>query len=215
MLSVADSGVGMPPEVRARIFEPYFTTKDVGKGTGLGLSTAYGIVRQSEGHISVSSEVGLGTTFRVYLPRAEAVEPATVQGGPQTLPEGTEHILLVEDDPSVRRLTKDLLTRLGYSVTVAASGRAGLALGTDDTRHFDLALCDVILGDMSGPAVAEALIALRPSIRVLYMSGYTDEAIVRTGVLEEGKPFLQKPFTPMQLAKKIREVLDEAENGPQ
>jgi CheY-like chemotaxis protein len=129
------------------------------------------------------------------------------------MPDGTEHVLLVEDDPSVRRLSKELLTRLGYSVTVAASGRAGLALGSDDTRHFDLALCDVILGDMSGPAVAEALSALRPSIRVLYMSGYTDEAIVRTGVLDEGKPFLQKPFTPLQLARKVRDVLDEAEHG--
>jgi signal transduction histidine kinase/ActR/RegA family two-component response regulator len=213
MLSVSDSGVGMPPEVRARIFEPYFTTKDVGKGTGLGLSTAYGIVRQSDGHIAVSSELGLGTTFRIYLPRAEAPEQAAVDAGAEKMPEGTEHILLVEDDPSVRRLSKELLTRLGYSVTEAASGRAGLALGSDDTRHFDFALCDVILGDMSGPAVAEALRALRPSIRVLYMSGYTDEAIVRTGVLEEGKPFLQKPFTPMQLARKIREVLDEPESG--
>ncbi|HWI16609.1 MAG TPA: MASE1 domain-containing protein, partial [Vicinamibacterales bacterium] len=213
MLSVTDTGTGMAPEVRGRIFEPYFTTKDVGKGTGLGLSTAYGIVRQSDGHISVSSEIGLGTTFRIYLPRAEAPEQVAQQPGVERMPDGTEHILLVEDDPSVRRLSKELLTRLGYSVTEAASGRAGLALGSDDTRHFDLALCDVILGDMSGPAVAEALSALRPSIRVLYMSGYTDEAIVRTGVLEEGKPFLQKPFTPMQLARKIREVLDEPETG--
>lgn len=213
MLSVSDSGIGMSPEVRARIFEPYFTTKDVGKGTGLGLSTAYGIVRQSEGHISVSSEIGLGTTFRVYLPRSEAPEQVAEVSGVEKMPDGTEHILLVEDDPSVRRLSKELLNRLGYSVTEAASGRAGLALGSDDTRHFDLALCDVILGDMSGPAVAEALSALRPSIRVLYMSGYTDEAIVRTGVLDEGKPFLQKPFTPLQLAKKIRAVLDEQEPG--
>jgi signal transduction histidine kinase/ActR/RegA family two-component response regulator len=213
MLSVSDSGIGMSSEVRARIFEPYFTTKDVGKGTGLGLSTAYGIVRQSEGHISVSSEIGLGTTFRIYLPRAEAPEQVVADTGVERMPEGTEHILLVEDDSSVRRLSKELLNRLGYSVTEAASGRAGLALGSDDTRHFDLALCDVILGDMSGPAVAEALSALRPSIRVLYMSGYTDEAIVRTGVLDEGKPFLQKPFTPLQLAKKVREVLDEQETG--
>ena len=213
MLSVSDSGVGMPPEVRARIFEPYFTTKDVGKGTGLGLSTVYGIVGQSDGHLAVSSELGLGTTFRVYLPRAEAPPPVVGEAGVEKLPEGTEHILLVEDDSSVRRLSKELLIRLGYSVTEAASGRAGLALGSDDTRHFDLALCDVILGDMSGPAVAEALSALRPSIRVLYMSGYMDEAIVKTGVLEEGKPFLQKPFTPLQLAKKIREVLDEPATG--
>jgi signal transduction histidine kinase len=213
MLSVADSGTGMSPEVRARIFEPYFTTKDVGKGTGLGLSTAYGIVRQSEGHISVSSEIGLGTTFRIYLPRSEAPAQNAPEAMGEQMPGGPEHILLVEDDPSVRRLSKELLVRLGYSVTEAASGRAGLALGSDDTRHFDLALCDVILGDMSGPAVAEALSALRPAIRVLYMSGYTDEAIVKTGVLDEGKPFLQKPFTPMQLARKIRDVLDEPETG--
>jgi signal transduction histidine kinase len=213
MLSVADSGTGMSPEVRARIFEPYFTTKDVGKGTGLGLSTAYGIVRQSEGHISVSSEIGLGTTFRIYLPRSEAPEQTAAATIGEKMPGGTEHILLVEDDSSVRRLSKELLVRLGYSVTEAASGRAGLALGSDDTRHFDLALCDVILGDMSGPAVAEALSALRPSIRVLYMSGYMDEAIVTTGVLDEGKPFLQKPFTPLQLARKIRDILDEPEAG--
>jgi signal transduction histidine kinase/ActR/RegA family two-component response regulator len=212
-LSVSDTGVGMPPEIRARIFEPYFTTKEVGKGTGLGLSTAYGIVRQSDGHIALSSEVGHGTTFRIYLPRAEAPQVKQHDSGVEKMPEGTEHILLVEDDSSVRRLSKELLVRLGYSVTEAASGRAGLALGSDDTRHFDLALCDVILGDMSGPAVAEALKALRPSIRVLYMSGYTDEAIVKTGVLDEGKPFLQKPFTPMQLSKKIREVLDEPETA--
>jgi signal transduction histidine kinase/CheY-like chemotaxis protein len=213
MLSVADTGIGMSPEVRARIFEPYFTTKEVGKGTGLGLSTAYGIVRQSDGHIALSSEPGLGTTFRIYLPRSEAPQAGTTDAVAEKMPEGTEHILLVEDDPSVRRLAKELLVRLGYSVTEAASGRAGLALGSDDTRHFDLALCDVILGDMSGAAVAEALRALRPSIRVLYMSGYSDEAIVRTGVLDEGKPFLQKPFTPLQLSKKIREVLDAAETG--
>ncbi len=213
VLSVSDTGVGMPAEVKARIFEPYFTTKDVGKGTGLGLSTAYGIVRQSDGHLAVSSEPGLGTTFRIYLPRSEAPPPVAADAGGEGMPEGAEYILLVEDDSSVRRLSKELLVRLGYSVTEAASGRAGLALGTDDGRHFDLALCDVILGDMSGPALVEALRALRPSIRVLYMSGYADEAIVKTGVLDEGKPFLQKPFTPMQLAKKIREVLDEPETG--
>ncbi|MGE4067270.1 MAG: MASE1 domain-containing protein [Vicinamibacterales bacterium] len=212
MLAVTDTGTGMSAEVKARIFEPYFTTKDVGKGTGLGLSTAYGIIRQSDGHVHVYSEPGLGTTFRVYLPRAEAEAVAAAEETGQGIPGGTEHILLVEDDTSVRRLSKEILVRLGYSVTEAASGRAGLALGSDDTRHFDLALCDVILGDMSGPAVVEALRALRPSVRVLYMSGYTDEAIVRTGVLDEGQPFLQKPFTPMDLARKIREVLETPED---
>ncbi|MGE3277505.1 MAG: MASE1 domain-containing protein [Vicinamibacterales bacterium] len=212
MLAVTDTGTGMSAEVKARIFEPYFTTKDVGKGTGLGLSTAYGIIRQSDGHVHVYSEPGQGTTFRIYLPRAEAEAAASAEDTGDRLPGGTEHVLLVEDDTSVRRLSKEILQRLGYSVTEAASGRAGLALGSDDTRHFDLALCDVILGDMSGPAVVEALRALRPSVRVLYMSGYTDEAIVRTGVLDEGQPFLQKPFTPMDLARKIREVLDARED---
>ena len=208
MLAVSDTGVGMSAEVRARIFEPYFTTKEVGKGTGLGLSTVYGIVQQSDGHIHVYSEPGQGTTFRVYLPRSEADVAAAALGTGEKLPGGTEHVLLVEDDPSVRRSTRETLLRLGYSVTEAASGRAGLALGSDDTRHFDLALCDVILGDMSGPAVYEALRALRPSVRVLYISGYADEAIVRTGVLDEGHPILPKPFTPQDLAIKIREVLD-------
>ena len=207
MLAVSDTGIGMPADVRARIFEPYFTTKEVGKGTGLGLSTAYGIVRQSDGHIQVYSEPGQGTTFRIYLPCTADAAPAPAVRD-QAMPGGTEHILLVEDDPSVRRLSREVLARLGYSVTEAASGRAGLALGSDDTRHFDLALCDVILGDMSGPAVHEALRALRPNVRVLYMSGYADEAIVKTGVLDEGWPFLQKPFTPRDLAVTIRDVLD-------
>ena len=211
LLAVSDTGVGMSADVRARIFEPYFTTKEVGKGTGLGLSTAYGIVRQSDGHIQVYSEPGQGTTFRIYLPRTEAESVSVEAAGDDQMPGGTEHVLLVEDDPSVRRLSREILMRLGYTVTEAASGRAGLALGSDEAKHFDLALCDVILGDMSGPAVYEALRALRPTVRVLYMSGYADEAIVRTGVLEEGHPFLQKPFTPRDLAVKIREVLDRSE----
>jgi signal transduction histidine kinase/ActR/RegA family two-component response regulator len=210
-LAVSDTGVGMSGEVRARMFEPYFTTKEVGKGTGLGLSTAYGIVRQSDGHIQVNSEPDLGTTVRIILPRTD--EAALVEAAADdSMPRGTEHILLVEDEPTVRRLSREILVRLGYSVTEAASGRAGLALGSDDTRHFDLALCDVILGDMSGPAVYEALRALCPTVRVLYMSGHADDAIVRTGVLDEGQPFLQKPFTPRDLAVKIRDVLDRRED---
>jgi signal transduction histidine kinase/ActR/RegA family two-component response regulator len=211
MLTVSDTGLGMSAVVRARVFEPYFTTKDAGKGTGLGLSTVYGIVRQAEGHIAVVSEVGVGTTVRVLLPYVAAEAVAETEVGAARLPGGSEHVLLLEDDPSVRRLAKDQLTRLGYSVIEAASGRAGMALGSDDTRHFDLVVCDVMLGDMSGPSVAEALQALRPEIRVLYISGYTDDVIMRTGVLEQGRPFLQKPFTPMQLARKIREVLESRE----
>jgi signal transduction histidine kinase/ActR/RegA family two-component response regulator len=212
-LSVTDTGIGMSPAVRTRMFEPYFTTKPAGQGTGLGLSTVYGIVRQSDGHLTVSSEVGQGSTFRVLLPVANAEPAIEADTSVQKLPGGAEHILLIEDDASVRRLGRDLLTRLGYSVTEAASGRAAIAIGSDDTRHYDLLICDVILGDMSGPSVVEALKALRPATRVLYMSGYTDDAIVRTGVLEQGKPFLPKPFTPVQLARRIREVLEDREAG--
>jgi signal transduction histidine kinase/CheY-like chemotaxis protein len=211
VLAVSDTGVGMSADVRARVFEPYFTTKDIGKGTGLGLSTAYGIVRQSEGYSQVLSEPGQGTAFRVQLPCAQAKAAPDEAVADERMPGGSEHVLLVEDDPSVRRLSRDILERLGYTVTEAASGRAGLALGSDETKHFDVALSDVILGDMTGPAVYEALRALRPNVRVLYMSGYADEAIVRTGVLEEGFPFLQKPFTPRDLATKLRDVLDRPE----
>ncbi|MCC7126780.1 MAG: MASE1 domain-containing protein [Acidobacteria bacterium] len=208
---VSDTGAGMPPLVRDRVFEPYFTTKEAGKGTGLGLSTVYGMVRQAHGHVTLTTAVGQGTTFRVLLPVAHVDAAPETEPMVSRLPRGTEHVLLLEDDASVRRLAKELLTKLGYSVIEAASGRAGLALGSDDARHFDIVVCDVILGDMSGPAVAEALQALRPGIRVLYISGYLDDVIVRTGVLGEGKPLLQKPFTPLQLARKIREVLEARE----
>ena len=208
VLAISDTGIGMSPDVRARIFDPYFTTKDVGKGTGLGLSTAYGILQQSDGHVTVYSEVGMGTTFRVYLPRAEAEAEPAPKPESDGAPRGAEHVLLVEDDQLVRRLSREILARLGYTVTEAASGRAALALGGDTTRGFDLLLCDVVLGDISGPAVAEAIRALRPSVRVLFMSGYSDEAIVQMGALEAGVPFLQKPFTPAQLGRKIRDVLD-------
>src|SRR5690606_7659974 len=139
-----------------------------------------------EGYIQVHSEPGAGSTFRLYLPRTESPSSTVQTQAQMDVPGGNEHILPVEDAASARRLTREILTKLGYGVTEAASGRAGLALGSDDTRHFDLALCDVVLGDMSGPAVYEALRALRPHVRALYMSGYADDAIVRTGVLEEG-----------------------------
>jgi signal transduction histidine kinase/ActR/RegA family two-component response regulator len=208
VLAVSDTGVGMTSETRARVFEPYFTTKAMGKGTGLGLSTAYGIVRQSEGHIQVFSEPGQGTTFRISLPRAACEAPVVKPAADEAMPSGTEHILLIEDDASVRRLTREILVRLGYSVTEASSGRAGLALGSDETKQFDLVLSDVILGDMHGPAVFEALRALRPNVRVLYMSGYANDTIVHTGLVGDDQPFLPKPFTPRDLAVTIREILD-------
>lgn len=208
-LTVTDSGIGMPPEVRARVFEPYFTTKEVGKGTGLGLSTVYGIVRQADGDIELTSEPGVGTTFRVLLPRVEGTD---VENGAATvipLPGGTEQVLLVEDDPGVRRLVKSMLLSVGYSVLESSSGRAALALGSDETRQIDLLICDVILGDMSGPAVAEALRALRPHLKTIYTSGYTDDVIARTGALDHERYFVRKPFTPLELTERIRLVLDE------
>ena len=209
-ITVTDSGVGMPPEVRARVFEPYFTTKDVGRGTGLGLSTVYGIIRQADGDITLASEPGVGTTFRVFLPRVEGTDAETAAADAVPLPRGTEQVLLVEDDPGVRRLVKSTMQALGYGVLESSSGRAALALGSDETRQIDLLLCDVILGDMSGPAVAEALRALRPTLRIIYMSGYTDDVIARTGALEHERYFVRKPFTPLELAERIRLVLDEA-----
>jgi len=209
-ITVTDSGVGMPPEVRARVFEPYFTTKDVGKGTGLGLSTVYGIIRQADGDITLASEPGVGTTFRVFLPRVEGTDAETAAADAVPLPRGTEQVLLVEDDPGVRRLVKSTLQTIGYGVLESSSGRAALALGSDETRQIDLLICDVILGDMSGPAVAEALRALRPNLRTIYMSGYTDDVIARTGALEHERYFVRKPFTPLELAERIRLVLDEA-----
>jgi signal transduction histidine kinase/CheY-like chemotaxis protein len=214
VLVISDTGIGMSPETRARIFDPYFTTKEVGKGTGLGLSTAHGIVEQSGGYITVDSEPGVGTTFRVHLPRADVHPEPEAETTASAMAGGSERILLVEDDQIVRRLSRDILARLGYSVTEAASGKAALALAGDDTRQFDLLFCDVVLGDINGPAVAEAVRAVRPAVRVLFMSGYTDEAIARTGMGLEGAPFLQKPFTPEQLAQKVREVLDEPDVLP-
>jgi signal transduction histidine kinase/CheY-like chemotaxis protein len=209
-ITVTDSGVGMPPEVRARVFEPYFTTKEVGKGTGLGLSTVYGIIRQADGDIELTSEPGVGTTFRVLLPRVDGTEAENGATTTLPLPGGTEQVLLVEDDPGVRRLIKSMLLSVGYSVLEASSGRAAIALGSDETRQIDLLMCDVILGDMSGPAVAEALRALRPNLKTLYTSGYTDDVIARTGALDHERYFVRKPFTPLELTERIRLVLDEA-----
>jgi len=207
-ITVTDSGVGMPPEVRARVFEPYFTTKEAGKGTGLGLSTVYGIIRQADGDIQLTSEPGVGTTFRVLLPRVEGTDVETA-APTLPLPSGTEQVLLVEDDAGVRRLVKSMLLSVGYSVLESSSGRAALALGSDDTRQIDLLICDVILGDMSGPAVAEALRVLRPNLKTIYTSEYTDDVIVRTGALEHERYFVRKPFTPLELTERIRLVLDD------
>jgi signal transduction histidine kinase len=215
LITVTDTGVGMDATTKSRIFEPFFTTKVRGKGTGLGLATVYGIVQQTGGHIMPYSEPDQGTTMRVYLPRVDdptdplerPIDHATEILG------GTETILLVEDEAPVRAVTRQLLERNGYSVLEASDGRSALALlGSDrESGHVDLLLTDVIMPGMSGRELANELKMRRPEIRVLFMSGYTDDAVVRHGMLEPGLAYLEKPFRPPVLLRKVREVLQAPE----
>jgi PAS domain S-box-containing protein len=209
MFSVSDTGVGMTPNVRDRIFEPFFTTKEKGKGTGLGLSTVYGIVKQSDGNIWVYSEPGHGTTFKIYLPRVdEPLEEARKGMVKDGLPLGKETILLVEDEQEVRRLTAKILEKQGYEVLEASNGDEAFAIGAKWKNPIHLLLTDVIMPGMSGCQLVDQFSTVYQDIKVLYMSGYTDSAIVHHGVLEEGSNYLQKPFTPNTLACKVRQVLD-------
>jgi PAS domain S-box-containing protein len=211
LLSVADTGNGMSDETQAHLFEPFFTTKERGKGTGLGLATVYGIVQQSGGHIRVNSAADRGSTFLIYLPRVEAPEDG-VQGTDRPLlphpSPGTETVLLAEDEEVVRRLAREILSGNGYKVLEAGNGREALLLSEAHRGEIHLLLTDVEMPKMSGRELSERIRLLRPGLRILYMSGYTDDAILRHGVLEDGIPFLQKPFTTEALARKVREVLD-------
>jgi PAS domain S-box-containing protein len=209
MLAVSDTGIGMDAETRAHIFEPFFTTKHLGQGTGLGLSTVYGIVRQSGGFISVYSEPGMGTTFKVYLPRIDAEETAPVCEAPRAaLTRGTETVLLVEDEASLRDVVADTLEENGYTVLVANDGAAALQQVDGHEGPIDLLLTDVIMPGISGRQAAEAAGAARPGMKVLYVSGYTQEAISRHGALDRDVAFLSKPFTASALLRKCREVLE-------
>ncbi len=211
MLAVTDAGMGMDEATLAQIFEPFFTTKDLGKGTGLGLSTVYGIVKQSGGSIWVYSEKGKGTTFKIYLPRVEeqAVEARTARVAHGESPaRGIETLLLVEDEESVRNLTARLLIDAGYQVLVAANGDEALSLLKEHPGAVHLLLTDVVMPDMGGRELAKRLITLQPALKVLYMSGYTSNAIVHQGILDEGTQFIGKPFSVMDLTRKVREVLD-------
>jgi PAS domain S-box-containing protein len=209
MMTVSDTGGGMSPETQARIFEPFFTTKEVGKGTGLGLSTVFGIVHQSGGNVWVYSELGIGTTFKVYLPRVDAdVDVIRGSGSPKTL-HGTETILLVEDESQVRTIVANILQRQGYRVLSAPNAAEALALSEAHEGTIDLLVSDVVMPRMSGPELAKRIAPMRPAMKVLCMSGYTDDSIVRHGVLDAGVAFLQKPITPSALASKVRAVLDD------
>jgi PAS domain S-box-containing protein len=213
LLTVADTGQGMSDETQAHLFEPFFTTKERGKGTGLGLPTVYGIVQQSGGHIRVNSAAEHGSTFLIYLPRVEDPQDGAKGADRPLLPHpspGTETVLLAEDEEVVRRLAREILSGNGYKVLEAGNGREALLLSEAHRGEIHLLLTDVVMPKMSGRELGERIRLHRPDLRILYMSGYTDDAILRHGVLVDGIPFLQKPFTAEALARKVREVLDSA-----
>jgi signal transduction histidine kinase/CheY-like chemotaxis protein len=210
MLAVSDTGVGMTPEIKEKVFEPFFTTKKKGEGTGLGLSTVYGIVKQSGGNIWVYSELGKGTTFKIYLPRVdepldEISEKVTVRKG---LLRGSETILVVEDEEEVRKLVVRGLEGQGYRVLDAPQGFDAFLIGEEHQGPIHLLVTDVVMPKMSGRELAERILEILPEVKVLYMSGYTDNTIVHYGMLEKGVNYIQKPFTVEGLVQKVREVLD-------
>jgi two-component system cell cycle sensor histidine kinase/response regulator CckA len=216
MLAVTDTGHGMSPETQARIFEPFYTTKEVGKGTGLGLSMVYGIVKQSGGYIWVYSEPDRGTTFKIYLPRVD--QPAEGTGADnrtKSVQRGTETILLVEDDPQLLQLSSSVLVHCGYKLLVAGSPEEGIEICKANHRDIRLLVTDVVMPRMNGRQLAEQIQKVSPHVKVLYISGYTSNAIVHYGVLDPGLWFLPKPFTLSALVAKVREVLDSDASAPQ
>jgi len=210
-LTVSDTGCGMTPAVQERIFEPFFTTKATGEGTGLGLATVYGIVKQHRGNIFVYSEPGKGTTIKIYLPTVgKTIDENALPPERSPLPQGTETILVVDDDPGIRRLVVATLRPLGYIVLEAGSGEEALQVAADETGPIDLLLTDVIMPGISGRLLAERLTPSRPEMRVVYMSGYTGNAIADKGILLPGIHFINKPLVPTALARRLRAILDGA-----
>jgi len=207
LLSVSDTGMGMDKETQSRIFEPFFTTKEMGKGTGLGLSTVYGIVKQSSGYVLVQSEEGRGSTFHIYLPQVEREVESHTAPAPHAALGGSETVLLVEDEESVRGLVRETLAGKGYRVVEAENGEAGLAAAAKHEGTIDLVVTDVIMPGMTGREMVRQLSKTHPETKVLYLSGYTEDAITGEGTIEPGTAFLQKPFTLLHLSRKVREVL--------
>ena len=209
MLSVTDTGSGMPPETVAKVFEPFFTTKDVGKGTGLGLSMVYGFIKQSNGHITIHSAVGSGTTFRLYLPRRDGVQEEAAVRQTAPLPRGVERILVVEDEPLVRAGVVKQLQSLGYAVSEASDGAAGLASFEAASQPYDLLLTDVVMpGPLSGKALGDEVSRRWPKTRVVFASGYAENILLRDGKPDAGVVLLSKPFRKRDLARIVRQALD-------
>jgi two-component system, cell cycle sensor histidine kinase and response regulator CckA len=213
-LAVTDTGCGMDAQTQARLFEPFFTTKEMGKGTGLGLSTVYGIVKQSGGNIWVYSELGVGTTFKVYLPRELSVRATDARlRAIVKPPTGTETILVVEDEDALREVARRSLKAAGYTVLIATAGDEALLVSARHAGTIHLLLTDVVMPRMSGRSLAQALLKTRPTAKVLYMSGYAESAFVHHGVVDEGTHFISKPFTATDLPQKVRSVLDSEPNN--
>jgi CheY-like chemotaxis protein len=209
LLAVSDNGCGMDKETLDNLFEPFFTTKEVGKGTGLGLATIYGIVKQNNGFINVYSEPGQGSTFKIYLPRLvvdKDIDKAVPEKKAAT--GGMETILLVEDEPSILRMTRMMLERKGYTVLTAASPSEAVEKAKNHSGSIDLLMTDVVMPEMNGRDLAEEINSLYPGIRLLFMSGYTSNVIAHHGILDEGVAFIQKPFSMADMAEKVRKVLD-------